>query len=140
MSAGSGAMVITDVDTTWVAVAPISRVPAERGVAALVGGDPVALFRIDDEVFAIDHVEPFTGAPVLARGLVGSVVDDSRGGADDTPDEPDNTVYVASPLHKQRFDLRTGECLDDSALRVRCWPVAVREGVVYVASEPVTGP
>jgi nitrite reductase (NADH) small subunit len=130
MSLSSEAMVIADVDTTWVAVAPVSSVPAERGVAALVGGEPVALFRIDDEVFAIDHVEPFTGAPVLARGLVGSAGDGSVDGA----------VYVASPLHKQRFDLRTGECLDDSAVRVRRWPVAVRDGVVYVASEPVTGP
>jgi NAD(P)H-dependent nitrite reductase small subunit len=130
MSRGSGPMVIADVDTTWVAVVAVGSVPAERGVAALVGGEPVALFRIDDEVLAIDHVEPFTGAPVLARGLVGSV---GSGGDDDI-------VYVASPLHKQRFDLRTGACLDDPAVRVRRWPVDVRAGVVYVASEPVTGP
>jgi nitrite reductase (NADH) small subunit len=125
MSRGPGATVIADADTTWVAVAPIGDVPVERGVAALVGGESVALFRINDEVLAIDHVEPFTGAPVLARGLVGSVGD---------------VVYVASPLHKQRFDLRTGACLDDPAVRVRSWPVVVRAGVVYVASAPVTGP
>lgn len=130
MSLGLEATVIADADTMWVAVAPVDRVPAERGVAALVGGEPVALFRIGDEVLAIDHVEPFTGAPVLARGLVGSADSGVNG----------DVVYVASPLHKQRFDLRTGACLDDPAVRVRRWPVAVRAGVVYVASEPVTGP
>lgn len=133
MSLGLEATVIADADTMWVAVAPVDRVPTERGVAALVGGEPVALFRIGDEVLAIDHVEPFTGAPVLARGLVGSAGNDEEANGADI-------VYVASPLHKQRFDLRTGACLDDPAVRVRRWPVAVRAGVVYVASEPVTGP
>ena len=129
---GVEATVIADADTMWVAVAAVDNVPAERGVAALVGGEPVALFRIGDEMLAIDHVEPFSGAPVLARGLVGAAGNGDQANGD--------VVYVASPLHKQRFDLRTGACLDDPAVRVRRWPVAVRAGVVYVASEPVTGP
>lgn len=105
---------------SWVDVAPFDQLPVERGVAALVGGDSVAVFRLHDgEVLAIDHVEPFSGVPVLARGLIGS-----------TDESGDQVVYVASPLHKQRFDLRTGRCLDDPDVVVRTWPVSVVDGVV----------
>jgi len=118
--------VAVDADTEWVPVAALERLPVDRGVAALVAGEPVAVFRLlDGTLAAIDHVEPFGGAPVLARGLVGSA---------------DDTVYVASPLHKQRFCLRTGACLDDPAVAVRSWPVCLRDGWVYVATQPVTDP
>ena len=52
----------------------LDELRVDRGVAALVDSVPVAVFRLaDGSVAAIDHVEPFTGVPVLARGLVGSV-------------------------------------------------------------------
>lgn len=98
-------------------VVEFDQLPADRGVAAIVDGHPIALFRVDDEVLAVDHVDPFTDAPVLARGIVASVGE---------------RVAVASPLHKQRFDLRTGECLDDPAVSIRTWPVAIADGRVCV--------
>jgi nitrite reductase (NADH) small subunit len=108
------------VDTAWTVVARLEELPVDRGVAALVEGEAVAVFRLaDGTLAAIDHVEPFTGVPVLARGLVGSAGD---------------VTFVASPLHKQRFDLRTGRCLDDPSVAVRVWPVAVVDGIVRVAS------
>lgn len=97
----------------------LDRLPADRGVAAIVGGHYVALFRIDGEVLAVDHVDPLTGFPVLARGIVASV---------------GHRLVVVSPLHKQRFDLRTGECLDESEVTIRTWPVEVVHGRVLVGS------
>lgn len=105
-------------------VIALERLPAERGVAVLVDGEYVALFRIDDEVLAVDHVDPFTGSPVLARGIVASVGD---------------RVVVASPLHKQRFDLRTGACLDDGDVTIRTWPVHVVGGRILVGPTPRAG-
>ncbi len=103
---------------TWVAVCPYHRLEPERGVAALVEGVPVALFRLHDgAVYAIDNVDPFTGASVLSRGIVGT-----RG---DAP-------TVASPLHKQVFDLRTGSCLDDPDVTVPVRPVRIRDGQIEV--------
>ena len=122
----AGDPVLVDADTEWIPVAALERLPVDRGVAALVAGEPVAVFRLrDGTLAAIDHVEPFGGTPVLARGLVGST---------------DDTVYVASPLHKQRFCLRTGVCLDDPGVAVRSWPVCLRDGLVHVATRPYTGP
>jgi nitrite reductase (NADH) small subunit len=40
---------------------------------------------------------------------------------------------VFSPLDKSRFNLRSGECLDDPTRPVRTWAVEVVDGVVLVA-------
>jgi hypothetical protein len=40
---------------------------------------------------------------------------------------------VFSPLDEGRFDLRSGECLDDPTRPVRTWAVDVVDGVVLVA-------
>jgi nitrite reductase (NADH) small subunit len=102
----------------WVAVCPYSRLEPERGVAALIEGVQVAIFRTyDDELYAIDNLDPFSGAQVLSRGIVGS-----RGGA----------PTVASPVFKQVFDLRSGVCLDQSDVATRTHPVRCREGTVEV--------
>ena len=102
----------------WTPVCPYPRLEPERGVAALVDGAQVALFRTHDgTVYAIGNLDPVSGAAVLARGIVGT-----RGGA----------PTVASPMHKQVYDLRTGECLDLPGVRVPVYRVRLREGVVEV--------
>jgi nitrite reductase (NADH) small subunit len=110
---------VTELSTVdWMVVCRYADLLPERGVAALVGGRQVALFRtFDGAVHALDNRDPFTGAFVLSRGIVGN-----RG------DRP----TLASPLHKQVFDLTTGECLDDPGVRVAVYPVRVREGMVEV--------
>jgi nitrite reductase (NADH) small subunit len=103
----------------WVTVCPIARLQPERGVAALVGGAQVAVFRTHDgDLYALDNLDPMSGANVLSRGIVGS-----RG---DAP-------TVASPMHKQAYDLRDGHCLDATGVTVRTYPVRCRDGMVEVA-------
>jgi nitrite reductase (NADH) small subunit len=92
----------------------------ERGVAALLGDVQLALFRTHDgQVFAIGNQDPFSGANVMSRGIVGS-----RG---DVP-------TVASPMFKQVFDLRTGVCLDDPDVSLPVYPVRIVDGQVVVGS------
>ena len=101
-------------------VCGVGAVPREGGVAALVDGVAVAVFRTyDGEVLAIGNVDPFSGASVLSRGIVGS-----RG---DAP-------VVSSPMYKQAFDLRTGCCLDDDSVGVPAYDVAVVDGRVLVGA------
>ena len=110
------AMSTTPTSTT--AVCPVSDIPLEGGVAALVDGRAVAVFRTHSgEVFALSNVDPFSGASVLSRGIVGS-----RG----------EVPVVSSPMYKQAFDLRTGACLDDDSVRVAAYDVSVVDGVVHV--------
>jgi nitrite reductase (NADH) small subunit len=102
----------------WTAVCRYDALVAERGVAALVGGAQVAVFRtFDGMLYAVGNQDPFTGAFVMSRGIVGSRKE---------------VPTVASPLHKQVFDLTSGCCLDDAARQLPCYPVRLRNGVVEV--------
>lgn len=102
----------------YTTVCRLDQVEREGGVVALVRGEAVAVFRTyDDQVHALANYDPYSRASVLARGIVGT-----RG---DVP-------FVASPMHKQAFDLRTGQCLDDAAVLVPTYDVRVVDGQVQV--------
>ncbi|GAA1245927.1 nitrite reductase small subunit NirD [Prauserella halophila] len=104
---------------TWTPVCRVEQVPRAGGVAALLDGDvQVAVFRTGDgELHGLSNVDPFSGAAVLSRGIVGDV-----GGV----------PAVASPIYKQNFDLRTGRCLDDDGVRIEAYPVRVTGDLVHV--------
>jgi nitrite reductase (NADH) small subunit len=111
-------MTVLDV-RTWTVVCRFDRLLPERGVAALVDGVQVAVFRtFNGSLFAMSNRDPFSDAYVLSRGIVGS-----RG----------SVPTVASPMHKQVFSLVTGECLDEPGVVVPVYDVRVRDGDVEVA-------
>lgn len=103
----------------WVDACLLDDLVVDRGVAVLAGETQIALFRLapGDRLCAIANVDPFSGAAVLSRGIVGSSGD---------------VMTVASPMHKQRFDLRTGACLDDPLVCVASYPVRVEGGRVLI--------
>jgi len=113
---------------TTTMVCRLDRIDRESGVAALVEGEAVAVFRTyDDHVYALSNFDPFGRASVLARGIVG------------TRTVGDEVVpFVASPLLKQAFDLRTGVCLDDPTVVVPTYEVSVEDGVVSVGARRET--
>jgi nitrite reductase (NADH) small subunit len=115
-------MIGPTVDLRWETVCLLDRLLPERGAAALLaaGGEPVqvALFRTHDgTVHAIGNIDPFSGAAVLSRGIVGD-----RAGV----------PTVASPIYKQVFSLVTGVCLDEEGVTVPVYPVRVADGWLQV--------
>jgi nitrite reductase (NADH) small subunit len=113
--AGTGTMTAT----RWTAVCDYDDLQPERGVCALVDGRQVAIFRTyDGELYALSGHDPFSGANVLAWGIVGT-----RGGL----------PTVASPMYKQVFDLTTGRCLDDPTVAVPSFRIRRTGGRVEVA-------
>ncbi|KAA1420763.1 nitrite reductase small subunit NirD [Mumia zhuanghuii] len=111
----------------WVRVCALDALTPDRGAAALVHGRQVALFRLsgDEGVHALGHRDPYSGANVIARGLVGSVGD---------------VAVVASPLHKQRFRFDDGSAVEDPGVRVGVWGTRVVDGFVEVTTVPVVEP
>ena len=111
------------------AVCRLDDIEVEGGVVALVAGEAVAVFRTyDDEVHALANYDPIGRASVLSRGIVGT----RTIGDVDVP-------FVASPLHKQAYDLRTGRCLDkgvDAAVQVPTYAVTIdADRTVWVGAQ-----
>jgi nitrite reductase (NADH) small subunit len=112
---------VTALDT-WTPVCRLAELEVERGAAALVHGQAVAIFRThDDSVYALGNQDPFSKAGVLARGIVGTRSVDGE-----------EVPFVASPMHKHAFDLRDGRCLDEVDVSVPAYDVRVVEGVILV--------
>lgn len=106
-------------NVTFVAVCALDRLTANRGIAALLNGHAVAVFRLgDDTIAVIDNIDPCSGASVLSRGVVG---------------EFDGVPTVASPMYKQRFNLHTGRCLDAQDTAVTVHAARVTNGIIEVA-------
>ncbi len=105
----------------WFDVLAADALTPGRGVAALVDGRQIAIFLLSTgEVYAVDNRDPFSGANVMSRGIVG---------------DRDGVPKVASPMYKQSFDLRTGHCLDDDSVGLTTYPVKISDGVVVVDVE-----
>ena len=105
----------------WTSVCALDAIAPDTGVCALLGRRQVAVVRVGagEVLYALDNFDPFGKAFVLSRGIVGD-----RAGV----------PTIASPLYKQRFDLRTGQCLDNEAVRVAVFRVRVRDGRVEIAA------
>ena len=87
------------------------------GVCALVGGEQVAVFRIDRKVYAIGNRDPFSGANVLSRGIVGDL---------------NGELVVASPVYKQHFSLLTGRCIEDPSVSVPVYRARVEGAEIQI--------
>jgi nitrite reductase (NADH) small subunit len=110
----------TSDQATWVDVCAAADLIPDRGVAALVDGEPVAVFLLGDgQIFALANRDPWSGANVLSRGIVGSIGD---------------RLVVASPMYKQHLDLATGEGVEHPAVRVATWPARVSGGSVQIGT------
>jgi len=81
----------------------------------------VALFRLDDGgLHAVSNIDPFSGAAVMSRGIVG----DRAGRA-----------CVQSPIKKQAFALEDGVCLDDPTTAVPVYRTRITpDGYVQIAA------
>lgn len=111
----------------WTSVCTVNDIIVGTGVAALVQGHQVAIFRptTDGPLYALSNFDPFSHAFVIARGILG----DKAG-----------VPKVASPIYKQNFSLKTGVCLDDPSVALDCYPVKVVADRVYVTVPSASGP
>lgn len=101
----------------------------DTGVCALIDGKQIAVFRTrQNDLFALDNFDPFSQANVLSRGLIGGTTLINESGSDE------EVLYVASPIYKQRFNLATGQCLDDKAVSLSAYRVALYEDTVMLES------
>jgi nitrite reductase (NADH) small subunit len=114
-------MTLLDDIRVWTTACEYDHLIPGRGVGVLLDdATPVALFRLDDgSLCALGNVDPFSGASVLSRGIVGD-----RGGR----------AVVQSPIKKQAFAFDDGTCLDVPGVSVAVYQTRVSDGgVVQIA-------
>ncbi len=78
-----------------------------------VEGRPVALVRVAGELYALEATCPHRGGPLVEGDVEGHL--------------------LHCPLHAWPFDVRTGLCARDAAVRIRIYPVRVEGEVIQVA-------
>ncbi|MFF2244471.1 nitrite reductase small subunit NirD [Arthrobacter sp. NPDC058130] len=109
---------ISGSDAGWHRVCAVADLEPAWGEAALISGRQVAVFQTaNGEVFAVANEDPATGANVMARGITGS-----RG----------NRPTISSPLHKEVYDLETGECLGNPEVRLATFSTRIVGGYIEV--------
>jgi nitrite reductase (NADH) small subunit len=111
---------VNDVQVWTTACAYDFLIP-NRGVGVLLpDGTQAALFRLDDgSLHAVGNIDPFSGAAVMSRGIVGD-----RGGR----------PTVQTPIKKQAFALDDGACLDDPDVALPVYATRIVDGYVEVGA------
>ena len=105
--------------STWIDICSVNDLQVDSGVCALLEGKHVAIFYMpkDNAVYAIDNYDPFGKAQVLSRGLIG-----------DIQGEP----MVSSPLYKQHFSLKTGQCFEDESVKNDVYAIRIENDRVEI--------
>jgi nitrite reductase (NADH) small subunit len=106
----------------WTTACTYDHLIPNRGVGVLLpDGVQAALFRLDDgSLHAVGNIDPFSGAAVMSRGIVGD-----RGGR----------ATVQTPIKKQAFALDDGSCLDDPEVSLQVYATRVTaDGIVEVGA------
>jgi nitrite reductase (NADH) small subunit len=108
--------------SSFTRVCELADIYPGTGVAALIDGHQIAIFRptADETLYALSNFDPFSKAFVLSRGILG-----------DRQGKP----KVSSPIYKQSFDLRTGQCFEDPNVSLTSYLVRVRQGHVEVGTK-----
>jgi NAD(P)H-dependent nitrite reductase large subunit/NAD(P)H-dependent nitrite reductase small subunit len=103
----------------WNFICTLDDIIPFSGVAALIDGKQIAIFRVGDEIYALDNYDPESDANVLARGIVG----DLKG-----------EMVVASPIYKHHYKLATGQCLEAPESSIRTYATKIEDSRVWVST------
>ena len=99
--------------TDFAAAIEANEIPPGRMTCVKVGGQRVLIANVDGVFYATDDTCTHEDASLSSGSLKGEM--------------------VKCPLHGSRFNLRTGEPMEDPAEEpLRCYPVKVEAGVVHV--------
>jgi nitrite reductase/ring-hydroxylating ferredoxin subunit len=95
-----------------VRVAEISQIPAGTARVVEASGHTLALCNVEGAFYAVDNLCPHRGGPLGEGDLQGAV--------------------LMCPWHAWRWDVTTGANVNNPALRLACFPVAVEGQGIFV--------
>ena len=99
---------------SWQRIAAVSQLRDDEAFPAKLGDVPIALYRLDGQVFAIDDVCTHEFA-LLSQGFIEGRI-------------------VECPLHQAKFDISTGKCLAAPAtVDLNRYAVRIEAGEIFVS-------
>ena len=105
----------------WIEVCGADEIENGSYRTIWVDDEEVAVIKCKDAIYAIQDVCTHDGGE-----LTGGVIEGCA---------------IECPRHSARFDIRTGEVLDPPAFEpIATYPVEIRDGRVFVSSEPGSPP
>jgi nitrite reductase (NADH) small subunit len=103
--------------SNWVSVCESDVIAPNTGVCAKVGNEQIAIFfsKRTNSLHAISNYDPIGKANILSRGIVGCI---------------NEILCVASPLYKQHFCLKTGQCIENPEYSLPIYEVRNNNGMI----------
>lgn len=103
----------------WLPLCQRQDLVPDSGIVARIDHQQVAVFYLQEtqQLYAVDNHDPFSGANVIGRGIIGHL---------------HGTPVIASPLYKQHFRLTDGVCLEHPQQRLRTWPIRFNGDAVEI--------
>ena len=99
------------------------------------GGVEIGVFRSNGEYFAWRNECPHQGGPVCQGVMVRKVeerLDSERKSSGIHYAGGDAGQNIVCPWHGYEFDMRTGHHVGFATMRLRGYPIKVRDGAIYV--------
>lgn len=115
-------------------VALEEEIPADGRKVVAVGELEIGIFRVDGKICAWRNDCPHQGGPVCQGKLMKAVeerLDKNRRSLG--IHYIDGSLNLVCPWHGYEFNVRTGRYAGGSSLRLKRYPVTVREGGIYVS-------
>lgn len=100
-------------DKGWIAVVSVDEVPEDDVLGVKVQGQPIALYKIDGEIYATHNICTH-GQALLSDGFV-------------------ENGEIECPLHQGRFCIKTGKAKSAPLSKdIKVYATALRDGQVYI--------
>ena len=101
-------------ELTWIEAARVEDISSDEGKLVRIGGAAIALFSLDDEIYALDDACPHSKTASLSQGYV-------------------EDGLVECPLHQACFEIRTGKVTSPPAeTDVKTYPVRIQDGAILI--------
>jgi nitrite reductase/ring-hydroxylating ferredoxin subunit len=117
-----------DYDTSLHAVVSEGSIDVGERLITTIDGIEVGLFRTEDGYFAAANFCPHQGGPLCEGLLSGTVTVNSDYDLQYTSD----SEILFCPWHGWEFDLKTGDHLAQTGLKVPTFETIVKDGKVHV--------
>jgi NAD(P)H-dependent nitrite reductase small subunit len=105
---------------SWQHLCAASKLSEGEPLGFKLGEQRVALYKVEEEIFATDDVCSHAFALLSSGFLEGHVIE--------------------CPLHGAMFDVRDGKCRSSAYKAIRTFKVEIRDGEVYVQLEGGAAP